>query len=380
MFNDSSFFKTNTISCLCLYFLFLFLSFAQFIKKKAVDDKDRVVLKDGTTMTQVLQACGIQDVDEITTDRLDVAANSSMFHRFDNFNDSYNPFGARDLRTIFMKTSNHMQGQYFSELTRDVVFKRIQTQTNRVAIEPRLSIYGRGGTQEWKDLSSWILNHKVLDMDISNGPSNKGSLTGHVEWMIQIPRLCNIFMGKAYDNFAGLMSNIFQPMFEATLYPTQHPEIYAFLAHVGSIDCVDDESNLDSLLSTACAANIKPSDYTKKENPPYSYWCYHIYANLYALNRLREARGLNIFQFKPHCGESGPRHHLATAYLLADSINHGWRLNMEPSAQYLYYCSQVGLGLCPLSNDALFVPLNKSPIGKLHQRGLRVGLGTDDPL
>ena len=56
---------------------------------------------------------------------------------------------------------------------------------------------------------------------------------------------------------------------------------------------------------TSCNADTPPSEYTKKENPPYSYWCYHIYANLYALNRLRESRGLNTFLFKPHCGESG---------------------------------------------------------------------------
>ena len=83
----------------------------QFIKTKAIVDKDRVVLADGTTMGQVLSQCGISDVDDITTESLDVAANASMFHRFDNFNDSYNPFGAKDLRTIFMKTSNHIQGK-----------------------------------------------------------------------------------------------------------------------------------------------------------------------------------------------------------------------------------------------------------------------------
>ena len=102
-----------------------------------------------------------------------------MFHRFDNFNDSYNPFGAKDLRTIFMKTSNHINGRYFSELISDVVIDRIQKQTNRVAIEPRLSIYGRGGEKEWKNLASWILGNQVLDIDKKNG-----STTGHVRWMV----------------------------------------------------------------------------------------------------------------------------------------------------------------------------------------------------
>ena len=40
-------------------------------------------------------------------------------------------------------------------------------------------------------------------------------------------------MGKAYNNFAELMANIFQPMFEATLHPSKHPEIYTLLAHIG---------------------------------------------------------------------------------------------------------------------------------------------------
>ena len=39
-------------------------------------------------------------------DRLNVAASAAMFHRFDNFNDSYNPMGAPNLRGIFMKTGN----------------------------------------------------------------------------------------------------------------------------------------------------------------------------------------------------------------------------------------------------------------------------------
>ena len=41
-----------------------------------------------------------------------------------------------------MKTSNHIGGRYFGEIIRDVVIKRIQAQENRVAIEPRISIYG----------------------------------------------------------------------------------------------------------------------------------------------------------------------------------------------------------------------------------------------
>jgi AMP deaminase len=367
-----------------------------FIKRKAREDGDRVVTSDGKTLVEALAESGIDDPEGITIDKLDVAATASMFHRFDNFNDSYNPFGAKDLRTIFMKSKNVTGGLYFAELIRDVLIARVQQQGNRVAIEPRLSIYGRGGFQEWNALAKWVIDHKVLDVRRGGGgggaggssgnaaaaaaDDDDGQLTGHVKWMIQLPRLCNIFMGKSYDSFAGLMKNIFEPMFAATLDPEAHPEIYTFLNHVSAIDCVDDESNHDPLFVSGAARDMPAGEWTDKSNPPYSYWCYHVWANLYTLNRLREARGLNTFAFKPHGGESGPRHHLATCYLLADSVNHGWRLDMEPTLQYLYYLSQVGLGLCPLSNDALFIQMKDSPVGKLHKRGLRVCLGTDDPL
>jgi adenosine deaminase len=40
-------------------------------------------------------------------------------------------------------------------------------------------------------------------------------------------------------------------------------------------------------------------------NPPYSYYLYFLYANIHALNTLRQAKGMNTFKFKPHCGEAG---------------------------------------------------------------------------
>ena len=67
-----------------------------------------------------------------------------------------------------------------------------------------------------------------------------------------------------------------------------------------------------------------------------------MYANILTLNQLRRfeekrkflinikfvvvfcrARGLNTYQFRPHCGESGAVTHLATAYMVAENISHG---------------------------------------------------------
>ena len=69
-----------------------------------------------------------------------------------------------------------------------------------------------------------------------------------------------------------------------------------------------------------------PDDYSgstgNAKNPPYSYFIYHLYANLKVLNRLREAKGFNTLPLKPHAGEAGSRHHMATAFLLGITQRH----------------------------------------------------------
>merc|ERR1711918_97524 len=107
---------------------------------------------------------------------------------------------------------------------------------------------------------------------------------------------------------------------------------------------------------------------------------YYVSANLAALNTLRESLHLNTLAYKPHCGEAGNLHHLASAYLTAESINHGNGLRHSPTLEYMYYLSQIGLALCPLSNNSLFVKLKDSPIGNLINKGLKASLCTDDPL
>ena len=115
-------------------------------------------------------------------------------------------------------------------------------------------------------------------------------------------------------------------------------------------------------------------------NPHYAYYCYYMYANLYVLNQLREAQGLSTFTFRPHSGEAGELNHLHAAFLTARGINHGINLRKSPSLQYLYYVTQMGLALSPLSNNALFLQLSKNPFHEFFSVGLNVTLSTDDPL
>jgi AMP deaminase len=132
--------------------------------------------------------------------------------------------------------------------------------------------------------------------------------------------------------------DIFQPLFEVTLDPESHPELSKFLEEVVAIDSVDDESVYEEE-----APDALPEFYHEKSNPCYTYYMYFMWANIYCLNKLRESKGLHVFPFRPHCGESGSRDHLADAFLVAKSINHGINLDNAPVLQYLYYLEQIGL-------------------------------------
>lgn len=98
--------------------------------------------------------------------------------------------------------------------------------------------------------------------------------------------------------------------------------------------------------------------------------CVCRYANLYTLNRLRESRGLNTFSLRPHCGEAGDVDHLAATFLLAENIAHGINLRKSPCLQYLYYVTQIGLCMSPLSNNSLFLDYHRNPFPLFFARGL----------
>ncbi|VDO64788.1 unnamed protein product, partial [Onchocerca flexuosa] len=96
-------------------------------------------------------------------------------------------------------------------------------------------------------------------------------------------------------------------------------------------------------------------------------------------NHFRE-RGLNTFSLRPHCGEAGLVSHLVTGYLTSESIAHGLVLRKVPVLQYLFYLSQIGIAMSPLSNNSLFISYHRNPLPEFHMKGLNVSLSTDDPL
>lgn len=64
---------------------------------------------------------------------------------------------------------------------------------------------------------------------------------------------------------------------------------------------------------------------------------------------------MNTFTYRPHAGESGDVDNLAVTFLLAHAINHGLNLRRSPPLQFLYYLTQIGTAMSPLSNNHLFL-------------------------
>src|SRR5687768_16977823 len=92
------------------------------------------------------------------------------------------------------------------------------------------------------------------------------------------------------------------------------------------------------------------------------------------------SRGLNVISFRPHCGEAGPVNHLVAGYLTSESIAHGLLLRKVPVLQYLFYLTQIGVAMSPLSNNSLFISYHRNPLPEYHMKGLNISLSTDDPL
>ncbi|CAL8295327.1 unnamed protein product [Boreogadus saida] len=336
----------------------------KFIQTTYKTEADRVVLErcgEKLTLRQVFQNLAMDPYD-LTVDSLDVHAGRQTFHRFDKFNSKYNPVGASELREIYLKTDNYINGEYFARLIKEVAHGLEESKYQHA--EPRLSIYGRS-PDEWRTLASWFVQQRLHSPNL--------------QWMIQVPRIYDIFRAKKIiPNFAKMLENIFLPLFEATVNPQQNKEVHLFLKYLTGFDSVDDESkHSDHMFSFS---SPKPESWTSEENPPYSYYLFHMYANIMVLNNLRKERGLNTFQFRPHCGEAGSITHLVSAFLTADNISHGLNLKKSPVLQYLYYLCQVPIAMSPLSNNGLFLEYSKNPLREFLHKGLCVSLSTDDPL
>ncbi|KAK8243723.1 hypothetical protein HDK90DRAFT_131825 [Phyllosticta capitalensis] len=335
----------------------------RFIKSKMKKSPDEVVLyRDGRhlTLREVFESIKLTAYD-LSIDTLDMHAHTDSFHRFDKFNLKYNPIGESRLRTIFLKTDNYIHGRYLAEITKEVISDLESSKYQMV--EWRISIYGRS-LDEWDKLAAWVVDNKLF--------------SPNVRWLIQVPRLYDVYKNSSLmDNFEQVVVNVFQPLFEVTKDPTSHPKLHIFLQRVIGFDSVDDESKPERRLYRKFPT---PALWDTKQNPPYSYWIYYLFANISSLNVWRKQRGFNTFALRPHCGEAGDTDHLAAAVLCCHSISHGLMLRKVPLLQYVFYLEQIGIAMSPLSNNALFLAYERNPFLSYFKRGLNVSLSTDDPL
>jgi AMP deaminase len=144
------------------------------------------------------------------------------------------------MRKIFLKTDNHIEGRYFAELTKIVLARHEQSKGHKSGAEMRLSIYGME-RNEWLHLAKWVLR----DWQTGDFPGNM--LSSHNRWLVQVPRLWRVYhkKGKGTVSFQDMLENLFAPLFEATLFPDEHPEVAELLKHIVGFDSVDDEGSLE---------------------------------------------------------------------------------------------------------------------------------------
>lgn len=336
----------------------------KFIKRKLRDSGDEKVLKVDNkilTLDEVFQSLNLTAYD-LNVDSLEVhAGGKAVAHRFDKFNTKYNPFGQSELREIFLKSDNYIKGKYFSEICMQV-FNEMD-ESKYILSEPRISVYGRK-KEEWDNLAEWVVDNNMF--------------CNNIRWMIQIPRLYHVHKKTgSISTFQDMLDNIFTPLFEVTKDPSSHPKLHKFLKVVVAFDHVDDESKAEGQYHSKL---VLPDLWCTKDNPAYSYYNYFFWANLNVLNQYRESKGLNTIAFRPHSGEAGDISHLISSYLLADGISHGIEVRHTPVLEYLFYLSQFGMSLSPLSNNHLFLKYSRNPFPRFFARGLNVSLSTDDPL
>ena len=159
------------------------------------------------TLRQVFESLNLTAYD-LSIDTLDMHAHRDAFHRFDRFNAKYSesrerldlpthfytssnvlpadPIGESRLREIFLKTDNHIKGRYLAEVTQEV-FEDLHATKYQMA-EYRISIYGRS-RGEWDKLAKWVVNNKLF--------------SDNVRWLIQIPRLYEVFKASGTVNSFG---------------------------------------------------------------------------------------------------------------------------------------------------------------------------------
>lgn len=347
-----------------------------YIRDKYIHEGDRVVWDEfrgerNVTLRRTFDLLGLHGERALNLDGLSVNADESSFKRFDNWVSKYNPFGKEVLRKLFLS----IEGVYLADVLKTIIFAGETPSTTTtdttaascadpIKLENRISI-NEANPAGFDILAKWVMQH-----GLNAYRSNR--------WLIQLPRILPQQVNAGLvRSFGEVLRNIFQPLFEVTRDPASHPELHEFLKNVSGFDTVGDESETEYGLSAGLS---RPDEWEMNVNPPYAYWLYYLNANIQSLNAFRRLRGLNVFDFRPHCGESGDPLHLVAGYLTARNISHGTTLMTSPVLSYLYYINQIGITASPLGESSVNIDYKNNPFPTFFKRGLNITLATDNPL
>ncbi len=102
----------------------------------------------------------------------------------------YNPFGKGELRDVFLKTANVIEGKYYADITKECL-KKMEKSKYQMA-EYRVSIYGRKAS-EWDELAKWVVNNDLF--------------SAHNRWVIQFPRIFFVLKKVGLKHFQELLES-----------------------------------------------------------------------------------------------------------------------------------------------------------------------------
>lgn len=262
------------------------LDLLQYMKKQITHYSDEIAYN-GRTLTEICKQVDIS-AENLTLGKLGIQANEATFSRFDIFNSKFTLAGSVGLREAFLgykmlqkdREGRDKRGFHLAELTKKAHERLIED--GHVFAEWRISVTGSSAS-EWDILADFMIDNGL-------------HLLEHNKWMVQNPRLYGMMKKRGLvQNYGQVLQNFFGRLFEATLYPERHSKLAQFLAVLSGFDSVDDESVIDPHLD-----NTPPRAWTSDKNPHYAYQLYFFWANIKILNRLRRAKGLNVFSFRPH--------------------------------------------------------------------------------
>jgi len=71
-------------------------------------------------------------------------------------------------------------------------------------------------------------------------------------------------------NFQEFLTNLFKPLFDATIDPQSYPDLFRFMHHLTGFDSVDDETKPERPILTNEMPH--PEEWNTNDNPPYVYY------------------------------------------------------------------------------------------------------------